>query len=134
MSFVHVTGRGPIAQGAQRPHATDPQHDLLANPVFGAAAVQLVGDVLVHGQVLGDVGVKQDERHSPHLRPPHGHADPSAGQIDLHPHRLAILPHCRQHREGPEILGVVDFELPAVGVQTLREVPLLVEQTDSHQG
>ena len=59
------------AEGAQRPHAADAEHDLLAQAVVLVAAVEAVGDGDAVGRVALDVGVEQVERDAPDVGPPH---------------------------------------------------------------
>ena len=57
-SFMWQT-RGFRPSAAQRADAADAEDDLLADPHVAVAAVELAGDVLQIGAVLGDVGVEQ---------------------------------------------------------------------------
>ena len=83
--------------------AADAEHDLLAQPVVGVAAVEPVGDGTQFGIVVGDVGIQQQQRHPPdlrqhrgihrevrqleHRRPRHGAARPQMplGHREAHP-------------------------------------------------
>ena len=112
------------AEGAERPHAADAEHDLLAQPVVLVAAVQAVGDGDAVGGVALDVGVEQVEGDAPDVGPP-----------DVAPHRVA------GEVDGDLDAGVDEAErlrgevgdgllLPAVGVEALAEVALGVQQAD----
>ena len=57
-TLVHVEDEGAEADREQRADAAHAEDDLLANPHLAVAAVQLAGDVLQIGRVLGDVGVE----------------------------------------------------------------------------
>ena len=89
----NTSGAGEPSIGgerADRPHAADAGQDLLPDPVFLVAAVQPVGDAAQIVLVLGDVGVQQQQRDSPHLRDPDpGPQLAASGQRQLHQHGIA---------------------------------------------
>jgi len=87
VALVHVEDDGLEAERAQRAHAADAEHDLLPDAVLLVAAVELVGDVLDVGRVLGDVGVEQVQRHASHVRAPDLHDRRASGEVHLDTHR-----------------------------------------------
>ena len=90
MALVHVADHRVDAQRPERAEAADAQHDLLPDAHLLVAAVELVGDVLVVGRVLGHVRVEQVEGHPADLDPPDLDEEPPAGEVDLDAHRGAV--------------------------------------------
>ena len=70
VALVGVEHLGLEAEGAQRPHPADAEHDLLAQPVVLVAAVEAVGDGDAVGGVALDVGVEQVQRDAPDVGAP----------------------------------------------------------------
>ncbi len=70
VALVHVEDGGLDAHGPQRPHAADPEHDLLAQPPGGLGDVEAVGDRPQLGRVGLQVGVQQEEGDPTHLGAP----------------------------------------------------------------
>src|ERR1017187_575193 len=64
MSFVHVAHGWPYTERMKRPHATDPQYDLLLDAQLAFAPVQRSGHLPVVGRVRGNVGIEQIDRKS----------------------------------------------------------------------
>ena len=71
VALVGVEHVGLQAEGPQRPHAADAEHDLLAQPVVLVAAVEAVGDGDAVGGVAVDVGVEEVQRDAADVGPPH---------------------------------------------------------------
>ncbi len=61
MAFVHVPGRGFIAQRSQSTHAAHSQQDLLRNPQLQVTDIQSVGQLAVIRIILGDIRMQQVE-------------------------------------------------------------------------
>ena len=57
MPFIHVVDGRQAAQLVQQLHAGNAQHRLLAQPVVGVAAVEVVGQRAIVGIVAVDIGV-----------------------------------------------------------------------------
>ena len=133
VAFVHVAEGRRDAQGGQGAHAADAQDDLLLQAHFRIAAVELVGDVLVVVLIGGDVGVEQIERNAPHLHLPDLRVDVAARKIHADAERLAVRVRLRLHRHVIEIVVGVALLLPAVGVERLAEVALLIQQAHADE-
>src|SRR5207248_4119715 len=73
VAVEHVSLDAPLRE---QTHATDAQHDLLAQPVLDVAAVEAVGD---------PVDVKQIEADGPKVIAPHLGLDRLARKLQAHP-------------------------------------------------
>ena len=69
--FVEVIDAGRDAQGPQRLHAADAQHQLLANAGPLVAAIQPARQLAVLRAVAFDVAVEQEQPHAADLHHPH---------------------------------------------------------------
>ncbi len=101
---------------AQRPHAADAEHELLADPVLTVAAVQHVGHL----------GLEQVEAHAADVRAPDPGGDRLAGELDRDRDRL-------EHEAEPLRVELRVARLLPVVLERLLEVALPVEQADSDQ-
>ena len=128
MAFVGVEHLGVQAQRAQHAHTADAEDDLLAQSVFGIAAVQPVGDGRTLGAVAVDRGVEQVQPHPAHLHRPGRHGDRVARQVDDDPHTGV------GDGEATRVEAREPLLLVAVGVQALAKVALGVQQAHRHQG
>ncbi len=128
VALVGVEHLGVDADGLQRPHATDAEQDLLAQPVLGVAAVQPVGDLADLVGVLVDVRVEEVQRHPAHARLPHLGDQRHAGEVDLDADAVT-----RGQRHDVGVEQRVALLLPAVGVEALAEVAVPVQEADAHQ-
>ena len=128
MPFVHVAGGRGDAHRSQRADAADAQHDLLHQPHLDVAAVELIGDVLVLLAVGRNVGVEQIERDAPDLHLPDLHPDGTPRKVECDAERLALRVAHRLEGHVVEIVVGIALLLPAVGIERLPEVALLVEQ------
>ena len=128
MALVGVEHLGLEAERAQRPHAADAEHDLLAQAVVLVAAVQAVGDRRRRPGELPSTSVSS--RYSG-MRP-------TSARHTWTVHRVA------GEVDGDLDAGVGQAErpagevgdallLPAVGVEALAEVALGVEQADADE-
>jgi hypothetical protein len=116
---------------AQPAHA---EHKLLPHARVGVAAVERVGDAAILRQlILRDIGVQKVERHTSDFHLPDLNHDLAGGQADEDFEVLALRIEHRNNREGVEVVGGIALLLPAVGVQHLAEIALLVEQADGDQ-
>ena len=132
--FVHVTDRRPQVQRLECPDAADAQHDLLANTHFVITAVELIGDIPILWAVIGDVGIKQEQGHTAHLRPPHLRLHHPAWILHLDGQGCATHLSLQDKGQVVEIVLDVEFLLPSVGVEVLAEIALLVEQAHGDEG
>ena len=134
VALVHVAYRGCDAKGIQGSDAPYTEHYLLAHPHVRIATVQPVRHVPVLRAIGRDVRVQQVQRnpanlHLPHLRPRH-----PARELHLDCHGASVRLALQHHRHGVEVVVRILLALPAVHVQILAEVSLLVEQPHANQG
>ena len=122
----NTSGTLPRSRSTRRP--ADAEHDLLADALLGAAAVEAVAHQAVLVVVVVDVGVEQVERDATDLGLPHPGVHPHAGQLDADQH----VGHRRQ-RHGPGVEAGEALLLPAPAVELLAEVAVAVEQADAGQ-
>jgi hypothetical protein len=128
VTLVGVEHLRLVPDQLEGPDAADAEQDLLAQPVLAVTAVEAVGDRAAVVDVLLDVGVEEVQRHPGHLRFPDLGHERGAGQVHLHPH---VFDRLERHHVGVEVH--VALALPAVGVELLAEVPVLVEEPDTGQ-
>ena len=83
VTFVEVADLGTDAEGLERPHAADAQHQFLGQPLLAASPVEFVGDALSGRVVLGQRGVEQVERDAAHLHLPDLGPHPPSPHIDV---------------------------------------------------
>ena len=129
--LVEVQHRGLDAHHPERPVAADAEQDLLLDPHLLVAAVEAGGQRLVLGRVGVVAGVEQQEPAAPDVHPPDAQEDVAPGELDAEAHRLAVRP---EHRLGGQLGAgdrLVEVLLPAVLVDQLMDVPLVVEQPDA---
>ena len=120
---------GVIPIASKGLETADAQEDFLANPQFAIAAIEAAGDHAIDGRIRGDVGIQQIE------------LDPTDGDApDLGLHRATGVLNADRQRPAASLrtssTGIlnaivldVGFLLPAVDVQILAEIPLLVHQS-----
>ena len=70
VAFVHVKHGRLDAEGSERAHAADAEHDLLAEAAVRLGHIEAVADRTQLGRVGFDVGVEQEERDPAHLHAP----------------------------------------------------------------
>ena len=133
MPLIEVPGGWLDPQRPQRSHATDSQHELLAEAHLATPYIQDVGDRPVGTVVGGDVGIEQQQRHTSDVGDPDGclHAVARVVHGDLQ-RRSVPAPRAaqREHVRVEERLGML---LVAVGVDLLAEVAAAVEEPDGHE-
>ena len=133
MALVQVPHRRRDAQLAQRPHAADPQDQLLAEPHLATAHVQDVGDGPIRPRVGGQVRVQQQDRDAADLRNPHRGMDLAVREVDADLQRRAVggpRPAEWQHRGIQVRLRVL---LVPIGIDLLAEVAAAVEEADADE-
>ncbi len=120
-----VDGRLP-AQLPERTGATDPQDQLLLDPVAPIAAVEPIGDRSVLVAVPVEIGVEQHQRHTADRQGPDAGAHQPGGDRHVD-HDAGVL-----RAEGGRFVGFVALHLPAAR-QRLPEEPLAVEEAHAAQ-
>jgi hypothetical protein len=83
---------------------------------------------------LGNVRVKQQQWHPSDLDPPDLGGEYASGEIHRDLDRRTVRPTLKRHWQVVEVVVRIELTLPSVGVEILAEVPLLICQTDSHEG
>ncbi len=82
MTFIHMTDIGLHAHRHQRANTADAHQNLLTNALAAVAPVKPIGDVAVVGTwVVGDIGIQQVKRDTPHLDFPDLRVQLTSGQI-----------------------------------------------------
>ena len=134
VAFVHVIHSGLDSEHVQNAHATDAQNDLLPDTRVDVAAVQRVRDIAVLRQrVVRNIGVEQVERNAAHLQPPNLNEDVASWQTHGDLQILAGGVFYRHHRKSVEVVGRIALLLPAVGIQQLAKVTLLIQKSHPDQ-
>ena len=88
-------------QGAE---TADSENHLLLEAHLFAAAVELVGDVLIAGIVFRDVGVEQVERNPSDLRFPDLRVDRATGKVHADAQRFSLRGSLRLNRQVVEVV------------------------------
>ncbi len=133
VALVEVPDRGLDAEGLERPDAARAEHQLLVEAHLAAANVENVGDRPVRLGVVRDVGVEQQDRHSPDLDQPHGRVEIPIGQLHGYGERVAVRAQDAQDRQPGQVVVGVGVLLVSVRVDRLAKVAALVEETDAHE-
>ena len=130
--LVQMHDAGRDAERRERADAADAEQQLLADADALIAAVQPRRQLAVLGAVAVHVGVEQQERVAADRDPPDAGDDPSGPRLDLDGDRHAVA-RGRLHRQLPMIDVDVLLALPAVAVEPLPEVALVVVQADADE-
>ena len=118
---------GSSPSRAQHADAADAEHDLLAQPIRPAAAVERVGDRPV--RVAADPGVDQIERRAADPHPPD--AEPDRHELPAVVRELDHGGHRHElERQAARVRRRVVLELAVVLVEPLLEVAAAVEEPD----
>jgi len=142
-ALEHQEGRVPLVdvpdgrrepEGTQRPCPPDAEGDLLLDPGFGVAPVELVGDGPVPGAVPGDVRIEEVEPDVARLRLPHPQEQTPPGEVDRDDDLLPPRVTGGGHRQVGRLHRAVVGDLVPVAEQALVEVALAVEQPHAHEG
>ena len=133
VALVEVPDGGGEAQRPDRPHATDPQDELLVEPHLAAADVQDVRDRPVLVGVLRQVRVEEQHRHAADLGEPDRHGQSAVGQFDRDGQRQAVLVLDAAQRQVRQVVVGVGVLLVAVGIDRLAEVALAIEEPDAQR-
>jgi hypothetical protein len=118
---------------ADRPHAADPEHDLLADAGPRVATVEPARELPVLGAVALHVAIEQIQRDSTHGHLPHLGEDRPRARVHLYDERLALGIDGRFDRQHLDPGLQVFLVLVAVDVELLFEVALIVEEPHGDQ-
>ncbi len=130
--FIQMIDAGRDSQCPQGADAAHAGHHLLADTGAVVAAIEAAGQLAVLGAVPLDIAVQQMEVHPPDPHQPHLDEQPPGAGLDLDGDRLAVGSTGDLHREVFDLGIQVFFLLPAVDVEVLLEVALVVEQAAGH--
>ena len=134
MAFVHVPDRGLQIQPVQRAQAADSQDNLLPDARKIVAAIKLIGDLaMFDALVFRNVGVQQIELHASDVHVPDLDQNHAGRQLHRDDDVLAVFVPNRPHRKRVEIVDRVALLLPAIRIERLLQVALLVQQTHADQ-
>ena len=135
MALVHMEHRRGQTQRREYAHAANAEDNLLADAGVGVAAVELIGNVpVLRRRVLRDVGVEQIELDAANTDHPRLDEDFPGRHLNGDDQIRAVGPVDGLNRQGIEIVLRRLLNLPAVLVQRLAQVALLVEQSDANEG
>ena len=133
VAFVEVIHARRDAQGLQRPHAAHAGHQFLADAGAIVAAVEPGGQLAVLGTVARHVAIQQVKLHPADAHQPHLGQQLAGAGVDADGDRLAVGAQGGLHRQVLDLRIEILFVLPAVDVEMLLEIALVVEQPDGHQ-
>ena len=134
MSFVHVINRRRQAECFQGAQPANAENNLLPDARVVIATVELIGDGPVfRSRVLGNVGIEQNELHAAHVQKPDLDLHRTGGHVHRNANLLTCGVHGGQNGERVEIAGGNALLLPAIRVQELAEVAVLIKQAHAHQ-
>ena len=132
--FVQMIHAGRDAQGLQRPHAAHAGHQFLADARAVVAAVEPGGQFAVLGAVASARRSPAGTGCTRPTRISHTLASSLPVRVSMRDgDRLAVGAQGRLHRQVLDLRVEVLFLLPAVDVEVLLEIALVVEQPDGHQ-
>src|SRR5262249_17861141 len=83
--------------------------------------------------IFGDVAIEKVEAHPADFDAPDLEPDLTGRKLDRNLEIITRGVANRDHREREEIVDRIALLLPAIGVQVLTEVAVLIEQTDADQ-
>src|SRR5262249_38699853 len=121
------------AQCLQRSKTSDAEEQLLPNADAPIAAIKTRSKFPVFGCVAVNIRVEKEEVASAHFEPPHFCADRAAACLGLNRHRPPVRADRQFYRQTIYIRWKVFLALPSAGIDTLPEVSLAVQQTDSDE-
>ncbi len=129
MPLVHVIHARFESEGRERPKTADAQHDFLPNARVVVAAVELVGNgAIFRTEIFRDVGIEENQAHPAHIQQPDFDLDRAIGEIYLDANFPVVRVGCGQNRECIEVTGGIAFLLPAIGIQILPKVAVLIQK------
>ena len=133
VAFVEMIDARRDAQGLQRPHAAHAGHQFLADAGAVVAAVEPGGQLAVLGAVARHVAIQQVELHPADVHQPDLGQQLAGAGVDADGDRLAVGAQGGLHRQVLDLRVEILLVLPAVDVEMLLEIALVVEQPDGHQ-
>jgi hypothetical protein len=132
MTFVQVQDAGRDAERAQHANATNAEQQFLADPDALVAAVQPRGKLAILRLIAFDVRIEQQQRVASDQHFPHTSRDAAGSRLNRDVHLLTAAER-RANRQRSVIEIDVIFVLPAVSIEPLPEVPLVVVQPDADE-
>ncbi len=133
VALVEVPHRRRDVERPQRPHATDPEHQLLVQAHLAPADVEDVRDRPVRPVVGGDVGVEQEDGHPSDLGHPNGGVNLPVEDLDGDLQRSPAAASGASQRQLSRVEIWLRVLLVAIGVDLLSEVPAAVEEPDADE-
>ena len=127
-----MVGRRP-SRLEQAPPA-DAEDQLLEQPHLGPAPVQLGGDATVPRQIERIVRVEQIQADAADAREPRAQPQRTAGELERHADPGAIGTAQRLDGHRHRIVVGIGLVLPAVPIDRLPKVALLIQDPDPHRG
>ena len=121
----------PTALSARTP--PDAGHQFLADAGAVVAAVKPRRQLPVLGTVARHVAIQQVQVDPAHVHQPHLGQQLAGAGVDADGDRLAVGAQGRLHRQVLDLGVEILFVLPAVDIEMLLEIALVVEQSDGHQ-
>ncbi len=132
VSLVQVHHSGRDAERRQRLRAADTQQQFLADPDSLVAAVQPGGQLPILGAVAFDIRVEKQQHVPPDVDAPDARDDATGSRFDRDGHRNTV-PHGGLNRQQTAVDVDVVLLLPAVGIEPLTKISLVVIETDTHE-
>ena len=133
VAFVEVIDAGHDVERAERLHAADAEHQLLADAGSHVAAVEPRRQLAVLRAVAVDVAIEQIQRHAADVHQPDLGHQPAVAGFDRNGDLLVVGADRRRHRQVFDSRVEVFFLLEAVAIEMLLEIALVVEQADGHE-
>ena len=134
MALVQVQDGRLDPERAQDAHPAHAQQAVLREPHLPARVVQASRRPLLHGVVVRDVGVEQQQRDAADVRAPDGEPEGGAEEIELQPERRSV--RVRHPGDGQVVRLAREpvLLLPPRHVEPLAKVAAAVEEPDPHHG
>ena len=134
MALVEVADIGFQPHCDEGAEATDGEEEFLADPVFMSPTVKPGGDFEEFRRVFGDIGVQQNQGDAADLEIPDAGMQFALGEHDADLHQLTICFPGPFHGKVLDFRVRVDFLLPAILIEALFEVPLVIKQANANEG
>src|SRR5262245_34891211 len=121
-----------VAKGPQHPHPSETQDHFLTQSIVAVAAIEVIGECTIPGQVVLQGGIQEIHRHGMPEHPAH-HVAPGTylhgaaldGDRDARRHRLQHLLWNPYHRA---------LRLITSSIQALAKVPTAVQERNGYHG
>ena len=131
VAFVHVADFWFHAHGDEGAEAADGEEEFLAEPHEVVTAVETGGEVAVVRRVFAEVSVHEEEGDAADLEVPDPEVADAVGEGDGDVDGFAGWVAGEAHGEVFDFVELIVFLLPAVVVEFLFEVALVVEEADA---